>query len=65
MSDEPILEFKPEVIIKGELFEVISKTEDEHGVVWVEIEPSDCRVYRIILRRTAGNGGKHGRNQQG
>jgi hypothetical protein len=60
MSDE-ILKIKPEVIIDGEPFEVVSKVEDEHGVVWVEVEHCECRLQRISLRREAGS---NGRNQQ-
>jgi hypothetical protein len=58
MSEEPIVEIHPDVIIDGEPFEVISKVTDEHGVVWVEVEHSECRLQRISVRREAGGNGR-------
>jgi hypothetical protein len=37
---------------------VISKVTDEHGVVWVEVEHSECRLQRISVRREAGGNGR-------
>ncbi len=47
MSDKQINKNHPDVIIDGQPYEVVSKVTDEHGVVWVNVEPTRARALRI------------------
>jgi hypothetical protein len=58
MNDALIIELHPDVIIDGKSYEVVSKVVDEHGVVWVDVEPCECRLQRISIMHEAGSNGR-------